>query len=79
MLFRIKLWLLGAGAVVAALFGMYLKIQADARTIARNRQTEELLGAVKQHKGIRDVAKTLSDAELDRRNAKWLRDTSTSD
>jgi hypothetical protein len=73
MISRLYGYLAAAGGVLAFIAAIFLKGKSEGRADEQARQTEQTLDDVTTHKEIADDVGSLSDAELDARNAPWVR------
>lgn len=75
LLIRWKLQLMLVGAVILGVLGMRAKWISDGQTRMRQKISDRNLRAVKDAQEVRDEVEALDPATLQRRAARWVRNT----
>lgn len=73
ILAKLKGWLIGAGAVLAALAFAFLKGRASGVEAEKLRQAAKNAKAAKVAREIEDDVQGLSERDLDKRLSRWVR------
>lgn len=80
MIFLTGLWnkfygyILAAGAAMGVALSLYLKGRSDARASASAAESKKRLQTIEKAKKINEKVDNMSDADLDDKLSKWMRD-----
>lgn len=72
--FKLKGYILGAGAVMALVLGIYLKGRTDQKSVTEAKQNKKRLDDVERAKEIDNDIRKSSESDLDAELSKWMRD-----
>lgn len=72
--YRFKNWIIGAGAVLLVILGVYTKGRSDGKDKAVEDDRKDLQKDVQLKKKINNDASNDSDSDLDKRLRNWVKD-----